>query len=86
MTTTVAPSGTDVESTVELILRADGTVSSARVTRCLPDHPGLREAVVAAVRQWRFEPARLDGVAVDVVYSTQVDFVVAVEGVDGVDD
>src|SRR5204863_98084 len=41
---------------MEVVVRADGTVGSARVTRGLGF--GLDERAVAAVREWRFAPAR----------------------------
>ena len=51
-------------SLMEVVVRSDGTVGSARVTRGLGY--GLDERATAAVRQWRFEPARRLGVPVDV--------------------
>jgi protein TonB len=57
---------------MEVVVRADGTVGSARVTRGLGF--GLDERAVAAVRQWRFAPARRLGVAVDVVVEVAMEF------------
>jgi protein TonB len=56
----------------EVVVRADGTVASARVTRGLGF--GLDERAVAAVRQWRFAPARRGGVPVDVAVEVAMEF------------
>jgi protein TonB len=60
----------DVE--MEITIRRDGTVSDVRVLRGLGG--GLNERAVAAVRQWRFAPARLKGVPVDVIVEVSVEF------------
>ena len=57
---------------MEVVVRADGTVTSARVTRGLGF--GLDERAVAAVRQWRFAPARRLGVPVDVAVEVAMEF------------
>jgi TonB family protein len=57
---------------MDVVVRADGTVASARVTRGLGF--GLDERAVAAVRQWRFAPARRLGVAVDVAVEVAMEF------------
>ena len=57
---------------MEVVVRSDGTVGSARVTRGLGY--GLDERATAAVRQWRFEPARRLGVPVDVVVEVAMEF------------
>jgi len=57
---------------MEVVVRADGTVGSARVTRGLGY--GLDERAVAAVRQWRFAPARRLGVPVDVAVEVAMEF------------
>jgi len=46
-------------------------VSSARVLRSIAM---LDEAALMAVRQWRFEPARLNGSAVPIVMTVTVSF------------
>jgi periplasmic protein TonB len=58
---------------LELIVRSDGTTSKIRVIRSL-DPGGLDEEAIRAAKQWRFEPGRLNGVAVDVIVALQVDF------------
>lgn len=56
---------------VELHIAADGTVSDAKVLRSVPL---LDEAALAAVRQWRYEPTRLNGAAVPVIVTATVTF------------
>ncbi len=60
----------DVE--LEITIRRDGTVSDVKVRRGLAG--GLNDRAVAAVRQWRFAPARLKGVPVDVIVEVSVEF------------
>ena len=57
---------------MEVVVRADGTVGSARVLRGLGH--GLDERATAAVRQWRFAPARRLGVPVDVLVEVAMEF------------
>jgi periplasmic protein TonB len=57
---------------MDVVIRADGAVASARVTRGLGF--GLDERAVAAVRQWRFAPARRLGVPVDVAVEVAMEF------------
>lgn len=60
----------DVE--MEITIRRDGTVSDVKVLRGLGG--GLNDRAVAAVRQWRFAPARLKGTPVDVIVEVSVEF------------
>lgn len=55
-----AQSGT---ATVDILVRADGSVADAKLRSA--DHPAFGEAALAAVTQWRFEPSTRDGVAVE---------------------
>lgn len=58
---------------VEAVIDERGRVAQVKVLRGLP--LGLEEAAVAAVRQWRFEPATtLDGRPVKVYYNLTVNF------------
>ena len=57
---------------LEIVVRRDGSVGDVRVLRGLG--AGLNEKAVAAVRQWRFSPARRHGAAVDVVVTVSVEF------------
>lgn len=70
---------------VELTVLRDGRTGWARVVRAAP--AGLFEqAALDAVRDWRFEPARLDGVAVECRAATRVRFALTDEIVPGHDD
>jgi len=55
---------------VEAVIGRDGRVKSVRVLKTLP--LGLEEAAVAAVKQWKFKPATLEGKPVDVLYTLAV--------------
>jgi protein TonB len=57
---------------LEIVVRRDGTVGSLRVLRSLG--AGLDQKAIEAVRQWRFGPARRQGVPVDVVVEVSVEF------------
>jgi protein TonB len=57
---------------VETIIDTHGRVTDARIFKSLP--MGLSESAVDAVRQWRFEPATLDGRAVSVYFTLTVKF------------
>ena len=60
----------DVE--LEIVVRRDGSVGDVRVLRSLG--AGLEQKAIAAVRQWRFTPARRKGEAVDVIVEVAVEF------------
>ncbi|MEZ5294182.1 MAG: energy transducer TonB [Vicinamibacterales bacterium] len=57
---------------MEITIRRDGSVSDVRILRGL--RGGLNERAAAAVRQWRFAPARLKGTPVDVIVEVSVEF------------
>jgi TonB family protein len=57
---------------LEIVVRRDGSVGNVRVQRTLG--AGLEQKAIEAVRQWRFSPARRQGVAVDVVVNVSVEF------------
>lgn len=72
------------------VINADGTVSQLQVlkvtvkvgnqsTTATADHPFAREAL-AAVRTWRFTPAKVDGVAVPVFRIFPITYVSGVAG------
>jgi TonB family protein len=63
-----------VQGTVLLDVTLDerGLVSEVRVLKPVED--GLTEAAVAAVKQWRYEPSRLDGKPVSVLLTIAVTF------------
>ena len=56
---------------IEAIIARDGTVRDARVLRSIPL---LDAAALDAVRQWRYQPTRLNGVPVEVVMTVTVTF------------
>lgn len=56
---------------LELVVGEDGAVSNARVLRSIPS---LDQAALDAVRQWRYEPTLLNGVAVSVIMTATVNF------------
>lgn len=57
---------------LEIVVRRDGSVGEVTLVRGLG--AGLNERAIAAVRQWRFSPARRRGVPVDVVVEVAVEF------------
>jgi periplasmic protein TonB len=57
---------------LEIVVRRDGSVANLRVLRSLG--AGLDQKAMDAVRQWRFTPARRQGVPVDVVVEVSVEF------------
>ncbi len=57
---------------VQAIIDCRGNVIDVNVLKGLP--MGLTEATVAAISQWRFEPATLNGVPVSVYYNLTVNF------------
>ena len=58
---------------LEALIGVDGTVASVRVLSAQV-HPDFAIAAVDAVRQWRFTPTLLNGVAVEVVMTVSVTF------------
>ena len=57
---------------LEVVVLASGDVGEIRVVRSLGH--GLDETARAAMRQWRFHPARRQGVTVDVVVEVAMEF------------
>jgi protein TonB len=57
---------------LEIVVRRDGSVGNVRVLRSLG--AGLEQKAIDAVRQWRFGPAKRQGVPVDVVVEVSVGF------------
>ena len=56
---------------VEMTVDEEGNVISATVTS---GHPMLREAALTAARQWKFTPAKINGVPTKVVSSLSFNF------------
>ncbi len=55
-------------------ISAAGAVAGAKVEKPVEGHPAFNAAALAAVQQWRFEPARLDGKPVDISIRVPVKF------------
>ena len=64
--------GVSGEVVMEIVVRRDGSVGDVRVLQGLGY--GLDGRAVAAVRQWRFAPARLRGTPVDVAVEVAMEF------------
>jgi protein TonB len=60
---------------LELIVTREGFAQRIRVVKSL-DPGGLDEEAALAVAQWRFEPGRLAGEAVDVIVTIRLDFAI----------
>ena len=59
--------------TLEVVVLRDGTPGDIRIVRSL-DPGGLDRQAIAAVREWRFNPGRLNGVPVDVLVTIELSF------------
>lgn len=60
---------------LQALILADGTVDDIEVLRFRPeDDPGFVDAARDAVRQWRYEPATLDGLPVPVYFTVFIEF------------
>ncbi|MFQ5526683.1 MAG: energy transducer TonB [Thermoanaerobaculia bacterium] len=64
---------------VRTVIASNGSIRDAWVTQ--PLDPALDAAALEAVRDWTFEPATLDGKAVDVYYNLTINF--QLDGDDG---
>jgi len=64
--------GVSGDVVLEIVVRRDGSVGAVTVLHGLSG--GLSDRAVQAVRQWRFAPARRQGIAVDVVVEVAVEF------------
>jgi protein TonB len=65
-----------VESRVilEAVIRSDGAVAEVTVLQCTRPGLGFEEEAIEAIRQWRYEPGRQNGVPVDVYFTVVVEF------------
>jgi len=59
---------------LEIVVRADGSVGTIRLVRSLDARFGLDDEAIKAVRNWRFDPARLAGKPVQVRVPVEVSF------------
>jgi protein TonB len=64
---------THVQGAVVLLMTIDETGSPTDV-KVLAGHPGLQEAALQAARQWRFEPARVEGRPVPASFRLTLNF------------
>ena len=64
--------GIEGDVVLEIVVTNRGTVDRVRVLRGLG--AGLDENAIAAVKQWKFDPARRMGAPVDVVVEVSVEF------------
>lgn len=64
--------GIEGDVALQIVVRSDGSVGDVRIIRSLD--AGLDRQAIAAVRQWKFGPARRQGAAVDVVVDVSVAF------------
>jgi TonB family protein len=60
--------------TLRGIVELDGTISSIEVVSSLDQRFGLDQAAVEALRQWRFEPATVDGKPVRTLITVSLNF------------
>ena len=59
--------------TVQAVIGLDGSVESVEILRT--SNPLFNDAALAAVRQWRYRPATMNGVPVRVFFTVEVGFV-----------
>jgi protein TonB len=59
---------------LQAVVTKEGVVSELKVLRCNRPGLGFEDSAVAAVRQWRYEPASQNGRPVDVFITVIVDF------------
>jgi periplasmic protein TonB len=64
--------GVSGDVVLEIIVRRDGSVGDVKIMQGLGS--GLNDRAVQAVRQWKFAPARRQGVPVDVIVEVAVEF------------
>ena len=60
--------------TMEIVVESDGTIGDVRILKSLDQKFGLDDAAVEAARQWRFEPATLNGQKVPVICQLEMEF------------
>jgi protein TonB len=62
------------EVLLEIVVRADGTVGSARILRSLDRRYGLDEEAIRTAKLWRFSPATAGGKPIDVFVQLALEF------------
>jgi len=66
--------GVEGQVTLQLLVRADGTIAEVQVLREVPGGWGFGDAAASAVRQWLYEPARRDGEPVEAWFTVFYEF------------
>ena len=59
---------------LQAIVLPDGSVGNGRIVRSLDDRFGLDDEALKTIKQWRFEPGRLEGRAVPVLIEVELTF------------
>lgn len=59
---------------VEAVVLADGTVGQARIAQSLDSKSGLDDQALGAAREWTFTPGTIDGRAVPVIVTVELQF------------
>jgi protein TonB len=67
--------GIECKVCLQCVVCEDGSIGELQVLRSDHDHLGFEESAIAAVRQWRYEPATQNGRPVSVYFTVMVDFV-----------
>lgn len=73
-TTEAKNAGLQGTVTLNIVVRADGSVGDVQVTQSLDTKYGLDDQAVKAAQQWQFKPGTKDGKAVDVQISLEMTF------------
>jgi len=60
---------------LQALIHGDGTVGEVTVLRCNRPAVGFEDSAIAAVQQWRYEPATFHGRPVEVYFTVIVEFV-----------
>ncbi len=59
---------------VRAVILKDGSVGQIEILQCNRPQLGFEDSAVAAVRQWRYEPATMNGEPVDAYFTVFVEF------------
>ena len=59
---------------LQAVVRADGTVGDLEMLSSSSDRQEFADAAIAAVEQWRYEPATRNGKPVNVYFTIRVEF------------
>ncbi len=61
---------------LEAVIGTDGRVEESRIVRSLDSEYGLDQEALAAVDQWTFTPATVDGLAVPMIVQIEMEFTI----------